>query len=37
MLSSFKQGKQEDCALSLYDKNKENQWYIDSGCFKHMT
>ena len=22
--------------MALYAKNQENQWYIDSGCSKHM-
>jgi hypothetical protein len=32
-----KRKKTEECGLSLYAKNQENQWYIDSGCSKHMT
>ena len=31
-----KNKNKENCGLSLYDKNQENQWYIDSGCSKHM-
>ena len=27
----------ERCGISLYVEGKENQWYIDSGCSKHMT
>jgi hypothetical protein len=23
--------------VALYEKNKKCQWYIDSGCSKHMT
>jgi hypothetical protein len=30
------ESKKEECGLSLYDQNKGNQWYIDSGCSKHM-
>jgi hypothetical protein len=29
--------KKEECGLSLYAQNEGNQWYIDSGCSKHMT
>ena len=25
------------CKVALYAKNKKCQWYIDSGCSKHMT
>jgi len=26
----------ERCGIALYAKGQENQWYIDSGCLKHM-
>jgi hypothetical protein len=32
-----KNKNKENCGLALYAKNQENQWYIDSGCSKHMT
>lgn len=25
------------CGIALYAEGQENQWYIDSGCSKHMT
>ena len=27
----------EDCKLALTAENKEDEWYIDSGCSTHMT
>ena len=27
----------EECKLALIVKNKEDEWYIDSGCSAHMT
>ena len=27
----------ERCVIALYAEGQENQWYIDSGCSKHMT
>jgi len=27
----------ERCGIDLYVEGQENQWYIDSGCSKHMT
>ena len=27
----------ERCGIALYAEGRENQWYIDSGCSKHMT
>ena len=27
----------ERCGIALYAEGQENQWYIDSGCPKHMT
>ena len=27
----------ENCGISLFAEGEENQWYIDSGCSKHMT
>jgi hypothetical protein len=32
-----KNKNKENCGLTLYAKNQENQGYIDSGCSKHMT
>ena len=32
-----KNKNKENCGLTIYAKNKENQWYIDSGFSKHMT
>jgi hypothetical protein len=29
--------KVTECKVALYAKNKRCQWYIDSGCSKHMT
>jgi hypothetical protein len=29
--------KVTECKVALYAKNKKCQWYIDSGCSKHMT
>ena len=29
--------KQIECNVALYARNQECQWYIDSGCSKHMT
>ena len=26
-----------ECKVALYAKNKISQWYVDSGCSKHMT
>eukprot|EP00253_Pinus_taeda_P001867 PITA_01867 len=27
----------ERCGIALYAEGQENEWYIDSGCSKHMT
>ena len=27
----------ENCVIALFAEGEENQWYIDSGCLKHMT
>ena len=27
----------EDCKLALIAENKEDEWYINSGCSTHMT
>jgi hypothetical protein len=27
----------EECTVSLQDKQKKHGWYVDSGCSKHMT
>eukprot|EP00253_Pinus_taeda_P003737 PITA_03737 len=32
-----KEPQPESCGIALYAKGQENQWYIDSGCSKHMT
>jgi hypothetical protein len=29
--------KETKCKVSLYAKYKISQWYVDSGCSKHMT
>jgi hypothetical protein len=29
--------KKEECGLAMYVQDKRSQWYIDSGCSKHMT
>jgi hypothetical protein len=29
--------KKEECGLAMYAQDKGSQWYIDSGCSKHMT
>jgi len=29
--------KEEECGISMYDQDKGSQWYIYSGCLKHMT
>jgi hypothetical protein len=28
--------KKEECRLVMYAQDKGSQWYIDSGCSKHM-
>jgi hypothetical protein len=28
--------KKEECGLAMYVQDKGSQWYIDSGCSKHM-
>eukprot|EP00253_Pinus_taeda_P033589 PITA_33589 len=32
-----KEPQPERCGIALYAEGQENQWYIDSGCSKHMT
>eukprot|EP00253_Pinus_taeda_P026039 PITA_26039 len=32
-----KEFSSERCGIALFVEGQENQWYIDSGCFKHMT
>eukprot|EP00253_Pinus_taeda_P031327 PITA_31327 len=32
-----KESQPERCGIALYEEGQENQWYIDSGCSKHMT
>ena len=27
----------KNCGIALFAEGEENQWYIDSGCSKHMT
>jgi hypothetical protein len=27
----------EECTVSLQDKQNKHGWYVDSGCLKHMT
>ena len=27
----------ENCGIELFAEDEENQWYIDSGCSRHMT
>ena len=31
-----KESQIEICGIALYVEGQENQWYIDSGCSKHM-
>ena len=33
----MKELQPERCGIALYVEGQENQWYIDSGCPKHMT
>ena len=33
----IKQPQPERCGIAFYAEGQENQWYIDSGCSKHMT
>jgi len=32
----MKEPQPKRCGIDLYTEGKENQWYIDSGCSKHM-
>eukprot|EP00253_Pinus_taeda_P032557 PITA_32557 len=32
-----KEPQPDRCGIALYAEGQENQWYIDSGCSKHMT
>eukprot|EP00253_Pinus_taeda_P032501 PITA_32501 len=32
-----KEPQTERCGIALYAEGQENQWYIESGCSKHMT
>ena len=32
-----KEPQTEICGIVLYAEGQENQWYINSGCTKHMT
>ena len=32
-----KEPQKEICGIALYVEGQENQWYINSGCSKHMT
>ena len=27
----------ENCGIALFAEDEESQWYIDSGCSRHMT
>jgi hypothetical protein len=31
------QYRNEECTVTLQDKQKKHGWYVDSGCSKHMT
>ena len=31
------ESKKEWCGLAMYARDKGTQWYIDSGCSKHVT
>jgi len=33
----MKEPQPERCGIAFYAEGQENQWYIDSGCSKHMT
>ena len=33
----IKEPQPERCGIAFYAEGKENIWYIDSGCSKHMT
>eukprot|EP00253_Pinus_taeda_P019483 PITA_19483 len=33
----MKEPQLERCGIALYAEGQENQWYIDSGCSKHVT
>ena len=33
----IKEPQPERCGIAFYAEGQENQWYIDSGCSKHMT
>jgi len=33
----MKEPQPERCGIALYAEGQENQWYINSGCSKHMT
>eukprot|EP00253_Pinus_taeda_P021866 PITA_21866 len=33
----MKEPQPERCGIALYVEGQENQWYIDSGCSKHVT
>jgi len=33
----IKEPRLERCGIAFYAEGQENQWYIDSGCSKHMT
>jgi len=32
-----KEPQTERCGIALYAEGQKNEWYIDSGCSKHMT
>jgi hypothetical protein len=31
------QYRNEECTVAIQAKNKKHDWYVDSGCLKHMT
>ena len=33
----MKEPQPERCGIALHAEGQKNQWYIDSGCSKHMT
>eukprot|EP00253_Pinus_taeda_P002164 PITA_02164 len=35
--TSSKNPSMDKCGLALYAQNNENQWFVDSGCSRHMT
>jgi len=33
----MEESQKKICGIALYAEGQENEWYIDNGCFKHMT